>query len=218
MATVPMIPEKEADLTSFATRIFEDHRNAIYRFLHGMTREPAEAEDLTQETFLRAHAKLSSLEDRAKVVTWLYRIATNIARDRFREASWRHRLEALKADDSEALLPLLDTGLRLDKVMEQREMSDCVRRYLEGLSDSYRTVILLHDVQGLTNPEIAALLGVTVDAIKIRLHRARVALRAALGEGCSFSRDDRGVTVCEPRSGPEEEMPALDGHPRAKLL
>lgn len=58
-------------------------------------------------------------------------------------------------------------------------MSDCVRRYLEDLADPYRTVILLHDVEGLTNPEMAELLGVSVDAVKIRLHRARSAAAAA---------------------------------------
>ena len=87
----------------------------------------------------------------------------------------------------------------------QREMSDCVRGYLEDLPDAYRTVILLHDVQGLTNREMADGLGVTLDAVKIRLHRARTRLRAALAAGCSFSQDERGVSVCEPRSATEEE-------------
>lgn len=194
MATVAMISEDEA------TRLLGDHREAIFRFLLGMAGDPAEAEDLTQETLLRAHTRLASLEDETKLVPWLYRIATNIARDRFRQASWRRRQEPLELEGSESGLAVVDAGPRLDKVMEQREMSDCVRGYLEGLSDAYRTVILLHDLQGLTNPEIAAFLGVSVDAVKIRLHRARSKLRAALGEGCSFSRDERGVTVCEPRS------------------
>ena len=187
-----------------AARVFTEHREAINRFLLSMTRDPAEAEDLTQETLLRAHSKLETLDDEAKLVPWLYRIATNIARDRFRQPSWRHRPESMDSEAREAALPLVDTAPRLDKVMEQREMSDCLRRYLEDLTESYRTVILLHDVQGLTNPEIANLLGVTVDAVKIRLHRARTRLRTALAAGCSLSQDDRGVGVCEPRADPEE--------------
>jgi RNA polymerase sigma-70 factor (ECF subfamily) len=190
-----------------ANRIFSEHRTAIQRFLLSMTRNPAEAEDLTQETLLRAHAKLATLEDDSKIVPWLYRIATNIARDRFRQPSWRQRSVPLETGDSEPALPVLDDAPRLDKVMEQREMSDCVRRYLEDLADPYRAVILLHDVQGLTNSEMAELLGVTVDAAKIRLHRARTKLRAALAAGCSFERDDRGVLVCRPRSdsGPQRD-------------
>jgi RNA polymerase sigma-70 factor (ECF subfamily) len=194
MTSATLVPEDEA------TRIFSAHRGAIHRFLLSMTRDAAEAEDLTQETLLRAHTKLGTLDDESKLLPWLYRIATNLARDRFRQPSWRHRLAPLEPEDSGPALPVVDTAPRLDKVMEQREMSDCVRKYLEDLADPYRTVILLHDVEGLTNPEMADLLGVSVDAVKIRLHRARTRLREALSAGCSFSQDDRGVTVCEPRS------------------
>ncbi len=59
-------------------------------------------------------------------------------------------------------------------------------------------MLLLHDLQGYPNPEIAQMLGLSLENVKIRLHRARVRLRAALAEGCQFSRDDRGVFVCEP--------------------
>lgn len=194
MTSATLVSEDEA------ARIFSEHRDAIHRFLLSMTRDAAEAEDLTQETLLRAHTKLATLEDASKVIPWLYRIATNLARDRFRQPSWRERPAPLEPDDSGPALPVVDNAPRLDKVMEQREMSDCVRRYLEDLADPYRTVILLHDIQGLTNPEMAELLGISVDAVKIRLHRARSRLRAALAAGCSFSQDERGVFVCEPRS------------------
>lgn len=186
-----------------ANRIFSEHRTAIHRFLLSMTRNSAEAEDLTQETMLRAHTRLATLDDASKLVPWLYRIATNLARDRFRQPSWRHHPASLETEDSEWGLPVVDTAPRLDQVMEQREMSDCVRRYLEDLADPYRDAILLHDIQGLTNLEMAELLGITVDAAKIRLHRARAKLRAALAAGCSFEQDERGVQICRPRSGSE---------------
>ena len=177
-------------------------REAIFRYIHGIVRNDAEAEDLTQETLLRAYNKLSTLEDPARLVSWLYRIAINITHDRFRQASYRYRPLPLEADggavEGLAILEIVpDDSPRLDKLMEQREMSSCVQEYIENLPDSYRAVILLHDVQGLTNPEIAEMLGVSLATVKIRLHRARSQLRAALGEGCSFSRDERGVQVCE---------------------
>jgi RNA polymerase sigma-70 factor (ECF subfamily) len=188
-----------AQAEDLVSQVFEDHREAIFRLLLGMTREAAEAEDLTQETLLRAHAKLDTLQDESKLVPWLYRIATNLARDRFRQPSWKIRPESLESAE-ESVLPLADDAPRLDRAMEKKEMSGCVRRYLENLSDDYRNVILLHDVQGLTNPEIANLLGDSVGAVKIRLHRARAELRDALARGCSFSQDDEGITVCEPQS------------------
>jgi RNA polymerase sigma-70 factor (ECF subfamily) len=192
MTTVPEVADRLAP-----------QRGAIYRYVLGMVRNPAEAEDLTQETLLRAYDKLATLEDPARLAPWLYRIATNVTYDRFRQASYRHRPQPL-ADDAEAAGPeasdIADTGPRLDKLMEQQEMSSCVQDYIAALPESHRAVILLHDVQGLTNPEIAEMLGLSLATVKIRLHRARNRLRAALGEGCSFSTDERGVRVCEPRS------------------
>jgi RNA polymerase sigma-70 factor (ECF subfamily) len=193
--------------TGEVSELLTTQREAIFRHILGMVRDPAEAEDLTQETLLRAHGKISSVRDPDRLVAWLYRIATNVAYDRFRQASYRNRPLSLDADEasSQPVAPLpVDTGPRLDKVMEQREMSACVREYIAELPDTYRAVILLHDVQGLTNPEIAEMLGVSLATVKIRLHRARNKLREALGEGCSFSNDERGVEVCEPKSSPPE--------------
>ena len=81
---------------------------------------------------------------------------------------------------------------------EQTEMSACVQGFVGELSDSYRAVLMLHDVHGLTCPEIAAALGDSPGAVKIRLHRARKTLRSSLQTACSFSHDERGTLVCEP--------------------
>ena len=176
---------------------------AIYRYILGIVHDPAEAEDLTQETLLRAYDKLTTLDDPARLVPWLYRVATNVTYDRFRQASYRHRPQQILEDAGEpgpgAAEVAIEPGPRLDKVMEQREMSACVQDYIAALPESYRAVILLHDVQGLSNPEIAAMLDLSLATVKIRLHRARKKLRAALGEGCSFESDERGVRVCEPK-------------------
>ncbi len=181
------------------------HRRKIYRYILGIVRSPDEAEDLAQETFLRAHDKRSDLQDPAKLLPWLYRIATNLCYDRFRQASFRSRLQSLDEKrpsevESPASFELTDEHTpRLDKLMEQDEMSTCVQKYLMSLPDTYRAVMMLHDVEGLTNQEIADLLGIRLSTAKIRLHRARARLRAALDDGCSFTADERGVLVCNPK-------------------
>lgn len=190
---------KTESLTSLA-----GHRKTIYCYVLSIAGSPDEAEDLTQEIFLRAHDRLSSLQDPAKLLPWLYRIATNACYDRFRQASFRNRPQSLDGKtggeaESTPSEPADKNAPRLDKLMEQDEMSACVRKYLMDLPDTYRAVMLLHDVEGLTNLEIAEMLGISLATAKIRLHRARERLRAALSEACSFSTDERGVVVCEPK-------------------
>jgi len=195
-----MTPRHDREISSSAAA----RRAAIYRYILSIVRDADVAEDLTQDTLLRAHSKRATLEDPSKLVPWLYRIATNRCRDRFREASYRKPTSSLDSEggdspESNLAGAVPDTGPRLDKVMEQKEMSACVQDYLADLSDSYRAVILLHDAEGLTNPEIAEMLGVSLATVKIRLHRARQKLGAVLAEACSFSSDERGVVVCEPK-------------------
>jgi RNA polymerase sigma-70 factor (ECF subfamily) len=192
------------DLHPDASQQLATHREAIHRYIRGIVRDAAVAEDLTQETLLRAHQKLATPEDSTRLASWLYRIATNICHDRFRRSSPRGRIRSLDeetADDPRRgrLPALADAGPLLDKVMEQKEMSACVQRYRADLPDSYRAATLLHDEAGMTNPEIAEMLGVSLATVKIRVHRARERLGAALRQACSFSADHRGVLICEPK-------------------
>ncbi len=174
------------------------YQDRMYRYVLTLVRDPAEAEDVTQETLLRAYHNYASLRDPASLTGWLYRIATNIAFDHFRQRARRAPLEA--EVDLEAIdVPEVAAPSLLQR-SEQSEMSACVQRYLDSLPDTYRAVIMLHDLHGMTGPDIAAALDVSLPNVKIRLHRARIKLRAALEAGCEFSCDERGVLVCENRS------------------
>ncbi len=175
--------------------LFADHYDRIRRYILSMVRDPAEADDLAQDTFLRASSSYTSLRDVGALTTWLYRIATTVSIDRLRQRTRRQPMES--SEDVDTLdLPDPDAPA-LQQVIEQDEMSDCVKRYIEQLPDSYRAVILLHDLHELTDPEIAEALGESVANVKIRVHRARRRLQDALEGGCSFSRDERDVLVCE---------------------
>lgn len=198
-----------ASATDSFPRIVAEYRGPIHRYVTRLVRDASEADDITQETFLRAYRRRASLQDQAKLSPWLYRIATNICTDRFRQTSFRPATQPL-ADATAAAggaEPADDTTPRLDHLVEQKEMSACVQGYLEALSDSYRAVILLHDVEGLSNPEIAEMLGCSLATVKIRLHRARARLKAALDRACDFSCDDRGVLICEPRPAAADQDP-----------
>jgi len=183
-----------------SAELFAAYQPRIRRYILSMVHNAAEAEDLTQEVFLQAHRKLGSLRDPDAAASWLYRIATHLCYDRFRKWAREPRLDPLDVADSHAADTVRDGGAeaRMDLLLERAEMSACVRGFLDDISDEYRQVILLHDLEALTNLQIAEMLGVSVAAIKIRLHRARGKLQVALAASCDFSHDERGVLVCDP--------------------
>lgn len=185
-----------------STDLFAAHHDRIQRYILSMVKDPATAEDLTQDVFLQVHRHLASVRDPHALVSWLYRIATHICYDQFRKWSRQPAPASLDVAASAGAEPVDDdqADASLDRVIERAEMSACVRDYLDGLPDEYRNVVLLHDLEGASNPQIAEMLGVTVGAIKIRLHRARRKLQAALAENCDFSHDEQGVLVCEPNA------------------
>jgi RNA polymerase sigma factor (sigma-70 family) len=172
------------------------YRPAVTRYIRYLIRDAAEADDLVQETFLRAHQQRGTLIDPGALEGWLYQIATHASIDRMRQrVRSAARLIATPAED----LPVPDRKPSPLTIVQQTEMSGCVQRYLAKLSDPYRAVLLLHDADGLTAAEIAGLLELPLTTVKMRLHRARRRLQAALDEACAFGRDERDVFVCEPK-------------------
>ncbi len=182
--------------------LFAAYQARIRRYVLSMVHDPDEADDLTQDVFLQAHRRLSSVRDPDAVVSWLYRIATHVCYDRYRKWSRQPRPQPLDQNEPSASQAAAGVGAEVSvgQVLEQAEMGACVRSYLDRLADDYRNAILLHDLEGLTNAEIAEMTGASLDAVKIRLHRARRKLEATLVGHCDFSRDERGVFVCEPKA------------------
>ncbi len=182
-----------------AGALFSAHHDRIRRYIAGMIRDPAEAEDLTQETFLRAHCRQEVLRDPNAVRGWLYRIATNVCLDRLRKRKLDVPLggedEARPGETAVAKTPSAHENV------ERAETSACVQRCLDHLPDRYRSVLLLYEAHGLTAPEIADLLGVSVGTIKIRLHRARRRLQEVMQMGCRISEAASGVPCCEVKEG-----------------
>lgn len=167
------------------------------RYIQYLVRDATEAEDLAQEALVRAHRQRDTLRDPAALESWLYQIATHVSIDRMRQhAKAAERL----VDEPVEELPIADSAQASPlTVIQQEEMSTCVQRYVASLSDDYKAVLLLHDADGLTAKEIANLLQLPLTTIKMRLHRARQQLQAALNDACQFERDERGVFICEPK-------------------
>lgn len=190
----PVMLEDKLEVENVSVHFTEDY-SRIFRYIVNMVRDTQEAEDLTQETFLRAYRRRDSLRDEGARTTWLYRIATHVCLDRLRQHARRAPKESeTDIDQVDVVEP---DAPSLQNIIEQDEMSDCVQSYLNRLSDSYRAAFLLHDMHELTSAEIARLMGESLSTVKIRLPRARGKLRTALAAGCDFSYDERSVLTCE---------------------
>jgi RNA polymerase sigma-70 factor (ECF subfamily) len=144
-----------------------------------------DARDAVQDAFLNAFRSLDRFEGNAKLSTWLHRIVVNAA-------LMKLRTRKRKPEQSiEGMLPsFLDDGHHeerfqswdepVDKLMERAENRELVRKQIDALPEGYRTVLVLRDIEGLDTEETAKVLGLSVNATKIRLHRARQALRTML--------------------------------------
>jgi RNA polymerase sigma-70 factor, ECF subfamily len=179
----------------------EQYRAPVTRYIRYLVRDASEAEDLAQETLLRAHRQRSTLREAAALESWLYQIATHISIDVLRR---RARAVQRQVDTPVEELSIADPARPSPlTIIQQAEMSECVQRYVANLSDAHKSVLLLHDAGGLTSEEIAHLLQVPLTTVKMRLHRARRQLQAALNAACAFGHDERGVFICEPK--PEDK-------------
>lgn len=177
--------------------IYAEFQPKIERYLRRLAGAD-EALDLTQAVFLKVHQGLASFRGDASLSTWIYRIATNTASDqRLAAGSKQREAEELCADPDEldALADLASEPVDRDYI--RREMSSCVRGVVEALPATYREVLLLSEFEEFSNLEIAAILGLSLDTVKIRLHRGRLRLRQALECKCSLYHDERNELMCD---------------------
>jgi RNA polymerase sigma-70 factor (ECF subfamily) len=168
---------KRGDDGALAT-LLERYAPSVHRFGAKMCRDPEDAQDVTQETLLAAARGLREFRAGAKLSTWLFTIARSFCiKKRRPRAGAPAELLPLESPESASLAV---STPRPDEVAETREIGVALDAAIRALDPMYREVLLLRDVEGLTAPEVATVLGIEVDAVKSRLHRARVAVRDRL--------------------------------------
>ena len=173
--------------------IHDQYYSRVRGFILGLVKNEAVADDLVQETFIRIQKSLDDLRDPAKMTSWVFRIAHNLCQDHFRR-SREVPIDEEAISESNNHLGEKD----LQKEIEQQEMGACVQDKVKMLPESLRSVVLLFDTMDLSQREVAEILGITVENVKVRLHRARRRLKEILQEECTFEVDERNVLVCEP--------------------
>jgi RNA polymerase sigma-70 factor (ECF subfamily) len=163
-----------AGQTALFELVMRRYNQRLFRVLRAVLRDDAEAEDVLQESYVRAYAHLGQLEKPERLASWLTHIAVHEAKARIRRRARVVDLKevTLRAVRSDAVDPEQETlGKQLQRVLALA---------LDGLPIGYRTVFALRDLEGLSTAQVAQSLGLTEQAVKMRLHRARAALRAGL--------------------------------------
>ena len=181
-------------------RIYEEFQPKIVHYLRRLLGNH-DAEDIAQEVFAKVSRGLGGFKGQSKLSTWIYRIATNTAIDKLRSAPFKRSGENISLIGEKTVEDRIDsigdTDPPLDRKVIRKEMSQCVREYIDRLSPEHRTVLVLSELEAFKNREIADILEISLDNVKVRLHRARACLKKELDNGCEFYHNEEGILACD---------------------
>ena len=166
--------------------IFKLYSPKLYNVAHRILGEVADTEEVIQDVFWTAYRKAKTFRGNSQFSTWLYRLTINAALGRIRrskknkEVEYEEFLPKFQEDGHHLVRPVVDWSDTLDENYAKQEMQLFLKDALDQLKPIDKSVVVLSDLEGLSDKEIAAALGVTVSAVKTRLHRARLFLRGKL--------------------------------------
>lgn len=159
--------------------LLERHQAQIYRFGMKMCRDPEDAKDVLQDTLFAMARSVRDFRGASSISTWLYTIARSFCIKKRRKSKFAPDEErSLDTDVAEEAARLSDPAKSLDEALAGKQVEHALEQAIGALDPVYREVLLLRDVEGLTAPQVAEVLGVSVQAVKSRLHRARLSVRA----------------------------------------
>lgn len=187
-------PKEELDLEALLDgdrrefeRLVRMESPRLFRVILRIVGDAVEAESVMQETYLQAFKRLSTFRRESKFTTWLYAIGINLARASLRKS---RRLSRLDEEEIDRMQPTFSKGMYVEtfdawnpqKLAEREDRKRIVHAAIDRLPDDYRTVVILRDIEEHSTAETAAILKITEGAARVRLHRARQALRHLLDE------------------------------------
>ena len=176
------------------SEIYDIHYGPVRAFIAKMVGDRWIADDLAQDTFIKVRGNLKSLKDDSKLMPWIFRIARNRCLDYFRSEPVRNKGQETASHLQKSIEPAAQIRL------EQDQMSQCVQDKIYLLPEILRVALVLSDTMDMSHQEIADILGITISNVKVRVHRARKALKVILEQECILEHDERSVMVCEPKT------------------
>ena len=177
--------------------LYNTYSPKIRRYLNSIF-SIEDSEDLLQDIFLKVFNSLQTFRGEANMNTWIYRIATNTVIDRLKSST--HKFSKVQHELNPTSMHYNNSqyAATFDKQLEKAEMNECIRQFINELTEKNRTVFVLSQYESLTNKEIAEILNISIDSVKIRLHRAKETLKASLTRNCNIYFDECSEISCEP--------------------
>ena len=188
---------RAGDISAYDTLVRKYERQ-IFRISQHITQNREDAEDVTQDAFLKAYEKLDQFQGNAKFYTWLVRIAVNESLMRLRKRRTAKLVsmdEDIQTDEGQVPRDFADWAPDPEQNYDHAELSEILQKTIQGLPHGFRVVFALRDVEGLSTEETAEALGLSVPAVKSRLLRARLQLRERLSR--YFRRKDGTMISAE---------------------
>ena len=180
------------DVTAFDV-LFQQHWGKVFQQATRLVGNAAEAEEVVQDVFLTVYEKLHTFRGEAAFTTWLFRLTANAALSRLRrrkrrqEVAMEEYLPQFRPDGHHLLRPVVDWSANLEARLADAQVQQLLRQAIELLQPLDKAVLVLSDLEDLSNKEIGEALGLTVLAVKARLHRARLFLRGQLAVAFGYA-------------------------------
>jgi RNA polymerase sigma-70 factor (ECF subfamily) len=184
-AEAPPAGEADAPASLTAEQVFREHLPRVYRLARHLVGNDADAEDVVQDVFVQLIRNLSSFRGESAFTTWLHHVTVNaaLAQRRKKRAQEAHRVHEPADDFLESgsyRAPVRRWSAAAEKIALDHETQRLIESAIARMSEPYRDVYVLSDVEGIPNAEIGTMLGLSLPAVKSRLHRARLMMREAL--------------------------------------
>ena len=182
-----LVAALRAEEPEAAERLVERFGDRVYRLAMRITGSREDAEEAAQDALWTAARKIGMFKGESAFGSWIYRITANAAYQKLRTR--RQKSAEIAMDDVLPALdperhfePMDDWSNRVDERALQGELRQVLQEAIDGLPDEYRTALVMHDVEGLSNPDIAETLGISLPAVKSRVHRSRLWVRKQLAD------------------------------------
>ncbi len=175
-------------MTLSAADLWQEHKTRLHKYIARRVPDHHVADDILQEVFLKVHQGLANIREPGSVAAWLYRLASNAIADYYRS----HR-------------PAEELPENLAAPKKNRdytaELASCLQPFIDDLPEKYRTALVLSEIEGITQKEVANRLGLSISGAKSRVQRGREKLRGLLSECCEIEVGHNGIIGYEVRSG-----------------